>query len=95
MRVVNHDDPDELPAVPPGTAEPHRRSQVPQIDDSPRRTTFRRHEDAGRVDVVDLPPLYTDVPRDGAMRLEGGPGDAEGRISPATTSPGREEERHG
>lgn len=29
--------------------------------------TFRRHEDAGRLEqeVVDLPPLYTDVPQDG------------------------------
>jgi hypothetical protein len=33
---------------------------------------FRRHADAGRVDYVDLPPLYTDVPRDAAM-LSGPP----------------------
>lgn len=39
--------------------------------DGPRQPTFRRHEDAGRwrgqeqEEVVDLPPLYTDINRDG------------------------------
>jgi len=71
MRVINHDDPAALPTLPPG----------PRLDDRDRERrrrdplagpTFRRHEDAGRVpvtrheeEVVDLPPLYTDVPRDG------------------------------
>jgi len=42
-------------------------------DYSPREPRFRRHEDAGPVpEIVDLPPLYTDVPRDRAV-MSGGP----------------------
>lgn len=78
MRIINHDNPATLPAVPPGTrlsGDISRRGR----DSGP---TYRRHEDAGRVpvnrpqeeDVVDLPPLYTDVPRDGDVELgNGGP----------------------
>ena len=77
MRVVYHDDPESLPMLPPGATanrynngDRRRRSGVP-TESGP---TFRRHEDGGRVlsrpavseeEVVDLPPLYTDVPRDG------------------------------
>lgn len=67
----------------PGSAGLRRAGEGYSGDDSPRRTQFRRHEDAGRVDVVDLPPLYTDVPRDGALRLDGGPGDAEASPIPS------------
>ena len=68
MRVINHDDPAALPALPPGARldERERRRREPMAG-----PTFRRHEDAGRVpvtrreeEIVDLPPLYTDVPRD-------------------------------
>jgi hypothetical protein len=66
-----------------------------------RETTYRRHEDAGRIpvnrvvdeNVVDLPPLYTDVPRD-ETTLASGPSGEEGESrSPAsyealTRSPG-------
>jgi hypothetical protein len=95
MRIANPDansNPDEgsqssrrgsanLP--PPGSAGLRRAGEGYPGDDSPRRTQFRRHEDAGRVDVVDLPPLYTDVPRDGALRLDGAPGDAEASPVPS------------
>lgn len=63
LRVVNHDDPSSIPALPlSATSDPTHTRRV-RPDTGP---TFRRHEDAGRVEqVVDLPPLYTDVPRDG------------------------------
>ena len=76
MRIVNHDHPDDLPAVDPtaggtsgngtaGASGHGRRGQRNSDDFNNRRMEFRRHADAGRVDYVDLPPLYTDVPRDG------------------------------
>jgi hypothetical protein len=77
MRLVNHDDRDELSAVPPGAVEGRGRCNGVPAEDSPRRTTFRRHHDAGTVDVIDLPPLYTDIQRDQAMCLDPAPGDAE------------------
>ena len=65
MRVINPDDPTSLPTLPPGSRVDDRRSRA-------AGPTYRRHEDAGRVpvrrdreEIVDLPPLYTDVPRDG------------------------------
>ncbi|WVQ93460.1 hypothetical protein IAU59_000534 [Kwoniella sp. CBS 9459] len=78
MRVVNHDSPESLPALPPGAthtfshgqAHPHASGQLhggprrrPPQDNGP---TFRRHADAGRYqeEIVDLPPLYSEVPRD-------------------------------
>lgn len=65
MRVVNHDRPDELPAV---NSSNTRHAHAPRnSSDFNRRMEFRRHADAGRVDYVDLPPLYTDVPRDNAL----------------------------
>ncbi|KAK8861638.1 hypothetical protein IAR55_002461 [Kwoniella newhampshirensis] len=75
MRVVNHDNPDSLPALPPGATHgpggPTGRRRPPQQQDGP---TFRRHADAGRVqeEVVDLPPLYSEVPRDGPVPGRGG-----------------------
>lgn len=76
MRIMNHDRPDELPAIAPisqgyqggggGTRRPRDRG-----DQDIREMQFRRHEDAGRVDIVDLPPLYTDVPREGRRIPEG------------------------
>lgn len=81
LRIANHEDPTALPTLPRGASlddSPgpsgqgtgrQRRSQ-----DHLRQPTFRRHEDAGRwrgaeqqqeEEVVDLPPLYTDIHRDG------------------------------
>ncbi|WVR03770.1 hypothetical protein IAU60_000765 [Kwoniella sp. DSM 27419] len=66
MRIVNHDSPDSLPALPPGATHGH--SAGPRRRPPPQETgpTFRRHADAGRyeMEVVDLPPLYSEVPRD-------------------------------
>ncbi|KAK4690066.1 CDP-diacylglycerol---serine O-phosphatidyltransferase, partial [Tremellales sp. Uapishka_1] len=67
FRVVNNDPSAEPPALPPGAefASPH-----PNANALPRRRNemggleFRRHVDAGRVQIEDLPPMYTDVPRD-------------------------------
>lgn len=81
MRVINHDDPATLPALPPGARLSDDRSRR-RPESGP---TFRRHADAGRVpmnrpheeDVVDLPPLYTDVPRDGDVELGNGGSPAE------------------
>ncbi|WVF65835.1 hypothetical protein IAT40_000572 [Kwoniella sp. CBS 6097] len=65
MRVVNHDSPDSLPALPPGATHGHGPTprRRPPTDNGP---TFRRHADAGRYqeEIVDLPPLYSEVPRD-------------------------------
>lgn len=76
MRVVNHDDSQNISVVPMSESETQRRreSRMPQ---------FRRHEDAGRVDIVDLPPLYTDVPRE----REGGGNEREGEEDVGETSP--------
>ncbi|WVQ78809.1 hypothetical protein IAT38_000900 [Cryptococcus sp. DSM 104549] len=81
MRVVNHDNPENLPTLPPGATYTHphqpvgRRRAQQQHDGQP---TFRRHADAGRVEaeVVDLPPLYSEVPRDGPRHS----GDEEERV---------------
>ena len=69
MRLANPDSP-TASSLPSPRAQ--RRSMPTDSPSSPRGPTFRRHEDAGRVsypdpsdDVVDLPPLYTEVPRDG------------------------------
>ncbi|OCF31633.1 hypothetical protein I317_07867 [Kwoniella heveanensis CBS 569] len=61
MRVVNHDSPESIPTLPPGATHGPRRR--PPQDNGP---TFRRHADAGRYqeEIVDLPPLYSEVPRD-------------------------------
>lgn len=76
MRVVNHDNPASIPTLPPGARLDDRereRERERRRRDPLAGPTFRRHEDAGRIpdmrgreeEVVDLPPLYTDVPRDG------------------------------
>lgn len=77
MRVVNHDNPDDLPAISSsglsqGQGQGQSRHAQRNSHDYNRRMEFRRHADAGRVDYVDLPPLYTDVPRDAAV-LSGPP----------------------
>lgn len=77
LRVVNHGDNDR-PELPPGAGyddNPRhsfnaRRGSAGYAHGGSGgdggAPGFRRHADAGRVqqDVVDLPPLYTDVPRD-------------------------------
>lgn len=78
MRITNPSDPSGLPALPPGAGLSNHRGGRRSDNDlhdpfaiNPNRT-FRRHEDAGRVrlpgqgreEVVDLPPLYTDIRRD-------------------------------
>ena len=64
LHVVNHDDSSALPTFP---AEEPRRSLERPSQEGPM---FRRHMDAGRVrdEVVDLPPLYTEVPRDAPVQ---------------------------
>ena len=77
LRVVNHDDPSSiptLPAFPAGASEGSPRNSLGNqggrrgsgLASEGPSAAFRRHADAGRVqqEVVDLPPLYTDVPRD-------------------------------
>ena len=72
LRVLNHDD-DDRPVLAPEAIY----DESPRQSFNARRSSggigqnrgapaFRRHADAGRVqqDVVDLPPLYTDVPMD-------------------------------
>lgn len=67
FQIANPDHPDQIPAAlpPPLPLEglgASRRAGGP-ADPQPR---FRRHQDAGRAEeIVDLPPLYTEVPRDG------------------------------
>ena len=66
MRVTNVDGSDSVqngsPRSGPGPRPP-RRSDGEGM-------TYRRHEDAGRVaEVVDLPPLYTDVPTQDGSEL--------------------------
>lgn len=82
MRVINHDDPTLLPTLPPGARYGHEE----RSRNRGTGPTFRRHEDAGRVpvrrreeEIVDLPPLYTDIPRDapeytGSSDLDESPG---------------------
>lgn len=72
MRVMNHDHPDYLPAIPVGAGgSGNSRGSGNRQSREDRQPQFRRHADAGRVeDVVDLPPLYTDVPREGRLEHE-------------------------
>ncbi|WWC87952.1 uncharacterized protein L201_002852 [Kwoniella dendrophila CBS 6074] len=76
MRIANPENPDQLPTLPPGAT--HSRGNVNSSNNNtgPRRRvaenagpTFRRHADAGRFqeEIVDLPPLYSEVPRDGPI----------------------------
>ena len=66
MRVTNLDGSDSAPNASPRAGpgpRPRRRSDGEGM-------TYRRHEDAGRVaEVVDLPPLYTDVPMQDGSEL--------------------------
>lgn len=87
LRVVNNDHPDNVPTFnnEPSTPNSLRSRRIPLSGsggDSPRGPTFRRHEDAGRVpvppvqspedEVVDLPPLYEQVPRDVDQEVDQG-----------------------
>ena len=79
LQITNHDAADEavLPALPPGavhgngSGEGRRRSRQTQANSG----GFRRHADAGRLDggenapvergeIIDLPPMYQEVPRE-------------------------------
>jgi hypothetical protein len=70
LRIANPANASDLPALQAsaGYDDPLRRTR----QDPNRQRTFRRHEDAGRwrggeqQEVVDLPPLYTDIHRDSA-----------------------------
>jgi hypothetical protein len=75
LRITNPADASEIPTIPAGAAldeTPPTRERVRASYDRDRQRTFRRHEDAGRwrvpeqEEVVDLPPLYTDIRQDGA-----------------------------
>ncbi|OCF56493.1 hypothetical protein L486_05343 [Kwoniella mangroviensis CBS 10435] len=86
MRVTNPENPDQIPTLPPGAmhAPAHSRANPPRRrQDGP---TFRRHADAGRFEeeIVDLPPLYSEVPRDGPGS---GSGSGSGTASPSPTDP--------
>jgi hypothetical protein len=72
MRIFNHDHPDDLPAMSVGAGgSGNSRGSGNRQSREERQPQFRRHADAGRVeDVVDLPPLYTDVPREGRLEHE-------------------------
>ena len=112
MRIVNHDDPYNIATLPPGARydDTPVRENRPRRNQGGRRSidtgpTYRRHEDAGRLpmtrgeEIVDLPPLYTDVPRDGpdfSQSRQDGPDfsqspqdEVETRISPGSTMSGR------
>ncbi|WVW80231.1 hypothetical protein I302_102209 [Kwoniella bestiolae CBS 10118] len=87
MRVTNPENPDQIPTLPPGaTHSPgHGRANPPRRrQDGHGQPTFRRHADAGRFEeeIVDLPPLYSEVPRDG-------PGSGTGSPSPVDSHAGR------
>lgn len=70
LRIANPANASDLPALQAsaGYDDPLRRTR----QDPNRQRTFRRHEDAGRwsggeqQEVVDLPPLYTDIQRNEA-----------------------------
>jgi len=73
LRITNPANASEIPTLPAGTSideTPPTRDRVRTSHDRDRQRTFRRHEDAGRwrvpeqEEVVDLPPLYTDIRRD-------------------------------
>jgi len=108
MRIVNHDDPYGMPALPAVARydDALRDNRLSRRNQGIRRSadtgpTYRRHEDAGRLPVtrreeefVDLPPLYTDVPRDGPDFSQR-PQDAQ--VSPVSTmsrGPPGEAHRH-
>jgi hypothetical protein len=48
-----------------GTINPEQHSQPEEDDSQPGPVEFRRHQDAESSAVVDLPPLYQDVPQRG------------------------------
>ena len=73
LRITNPANVSEIPTLPAGASlggTPPARDRVRTSHDRDRQRTFRRHEDAGRwrvpeqEEVVDLPPLYTDIRRD-------------------------------
>jgi hypothetical protein len=73
LRITNPADSSEVPVIPAGASldqTPPVRDRVRTSHDRDRQPTFRRHADAGRwrvpeqEEVVDLPPLYTDIRRD-------------------------------
>lgn len=79
LRIANPANPASLPTLPQGATVDgspnvgrNSEARTRTSQDHPRQPTFRRHEDAGRYrageeqqEVVDLPPLYTDINRDG------------------------------
>lgn len=114
MRISNPDHDANIPTSPLGAAYDHTASQERERRRRPEFAgpTFRRHEDAGRVpvtrpriqeeEIVDLPPLYTDVPRDGPEHLmAGNPEDvsatSSGAASPSSSlgTPGAANVRQG
>lgn len=73
LRITNSANVSEIPTLPAGASldeTPPARDRVRASRDHNRQRTFRRHEDAGRwrvpeqEEIVDLPPLYTDIRRD-------------------------------
>jgi hypothetical protein len=114
MRISNPDHDADILARPLGAAYDHTAIQERERRRRPEFSgpTFRRHEDAGRVpvtrpriqeeEIVDLPPLYTDVPRDGPEHLlAGNPEDvsatSSGAASPSSSlgTPGAANVRQG
>ena len=73
LRITNPANSSDIPTLPAGASldeTPPTRDRVRTSHDRDRQPTFRRHADAGRwrvpeqEEVVDLPPLYTDIRRD-------------------------------
>ncbi|WWC68537.1 uncharacterized protein I206_102466 [Kwoniella pini CBS 10737] len=67
MRVANPEYPENIPTLPPGATHAPRNNGPRRRPADNNGPTYRRHADAGRFqeEIVDLPPLYSEVPRDG------------------------------
>jgi hypothetical protein len=81
LRITNPANGTDIPTTPAGATfdeSPPRDTRPRASHDRDRQRTFRRHEDAGRwrapehEEVVDLPPLYTDIRRDRDGASDGG-----------------------
>lgn len=81
LRITNPANTSDIPTIPTGATlddSPPRDTRLRSNHDRERQRTFRRHEDAGRwrapenEEVVDLPPLYTDIQRDRDGASDGG-----------------------
>jgi len=81
LRITNPANTSDIPTIPTGATLDDSTpcgTRLRANHDRERQRTFRRHEDAGRwrapenEEVVDLPPLYTDIQRDRDGASDGG-----------------------